>query len=159
MSIGIDKGEGEEASRERNQGEADQRRRFDGDGGARDGDGDGGREELGFGKGASLERRGEGEQMDKYARAERGWPAAVVTWGAPRFVLCPLNRVKPDVLVFEPGTSGITNFPKPGMLQITTARVNEAGERGRLRLRYPMKLSLSTVRTFFSLMQRRVRRV
>ena len=75
MSIGIDKGEGEEASRERNRGEADQRRRIDGDGGARDGDGDGGREELGFGKGASLERRGEGEQMDKYARAERGWPA------------------------------------------------------------------------------------
>ena len=75
MSIGIDKGEGEEASRERNQGEADQRRRFDGDGGARDGDGDGGREELGFGKGVSLERRGEDEQMDKYARAEQGWPA------------------------------------------------------------------------------------
>ena len=73
MSIGIDKGEGEEASRERNQGEADQRRRFDGDGGARDGDG--GREELGFGKGVSLERRGEDEQMDKYARAEQGWPA------------------------------------------------------------------------------------
>jgi len=75
VSIGIDKGEGEEASRERNQGEADQRRRFDGDGGARDGDGDGGREELGFGKGVSLERRGEDEQMDKYARAEQGWPA------------------------------------------------------------------------------------
>ena len=84
MSIGIDKGEGEEAPRKRNQGEADQRRRFDGDGGARDGDGDGGardgdgdggREELGFGKGVSLERRGEDEQMDKYAHAEQGWPA------------------------------------------------------------------------------------
>ena len=75
MNIRIDKGGGEEASRERNRGEADQRRRIDGDGGARDGDGDGGREELGFGKGASLERRGEGEQMDKYARAERGWSA------------------------------------------------------------------------------------
>ena len=71
MSIGIDKGEGEEASCERNRGEADQRRRINGDGGARDGDGDGGRKELG----ASLERRGEGEQMDKYARAERGWSA------------------------------------------------------------------------------------
>ena len=116
------------------------------------------------GKGAGcFKGRGEewegGTTREDGRRVARGWPAAAVMWGAPQFVLCPLSRVKPDVPVFEPGTSGITNFPKPGMLQITTARVNEAGERGRLRLRYPMKLSLGTVRTFFSLMQRRVRRV
>ena len=75
MSIGIGNGEGEEASRVRNRGEADQRRRIDGDDRTQDGNGDGGREELGFGKGASLERRGEGERMDKYARTEQGWPA------------------------------------------------------------------------------------
>ena len=40
----------------------------------------------------------------------RGWPAALATCGAPRFVLCPRSRVKPKVSVFESGGSGFLNF-------------------------------------------------